>query len=82
MIPLTAAEARRLFNLHTRVSPAAGIPRALVRLETLPAGQRPEITLRPPDQQSRGAVVVLEGCKLITRPFALALARRPHEVQV
>ena len=59
LIPLTAAEARRLFNLHTRVTRPAGIPRALVRLETLPAGQRPQIALRPPDQKSRGAVVVL-----------------------
>jgi hypothetical protein len=37
-IPLTAAEARRLFNLRTQ--PAARIPRALVRLATTPGPAR------------------------------------------
>jgi hypothetical protein len=41
LIPLTAAEARRLFNLHTRVTRPRRIPRALVRLETPPSGHRP-----------------------------------------
>ena len=33
----------------------------MVRLETLPAGQRPQVPLRPPNQKSQGAVVVLGG---------------------
>ena len=40
MIPLTAAETRRLFNLYTRVTRPEQIPRALVRLASPPPGPR------------------------------------------
>jgi len=39
--------------------PAPGMPRALVRLETPPPGQRPHVALRPPEPTSQTAVVVL-----------------------
>ena len=38
--------------------PAPGMPRALVRLETPPPGQRPHVALRPPEPTSQTAVVV------------------------
>ena len=63
LIPLTAAEARRLFNLRTRVTRPAGVPRALVTLATPPPGRRPQIPLRPPTQRSQDAVVVLGACR-------------------
>jgi hypothetical protein len=52
----------------------------MVRLETLPAGQRPKIALRPPDKKSPGAVVVLgqwhnlvrQGCGICS-PFSSSL---------
>ena len=51
LIPLTAAEARRLFNLHTRVTRPAGIPRALVRLATPPPGRRPANPTTPDEPE-------------------------------
>ena len=37
----------------------------MVKLETLPPGQRPQIALRPPNQKLRGAVVVLGDVTLV-----------------
>ena len=59
LISLTAAEARRLFNLHTRVTRPADFAPAMVRLATPQAGRRPQIPLRPKTQRSQDA---LEGC--------------------
>ena len=52
LIPLTAAEARRLFNLHTRVTRPEAFHQHWSQLETPPAGRRPQIALRPPEQRS------------------------------
>jgi hypothetical protein len=39
--------------------PAPGMPRATVKLETPPPGQRPHVALRPPEPMSQTAVVVV-----------------------
>ena len=49
MIPLTAAETRRLFNLYTRVTRPERPPRALVRLAPPPPGPRPPVPLPAQD---------------------------------
>ena len=51
LIPLTAAEARRLFNLHTRVTRPEALP-ALVTVGDAAGRPPPAIALRPPEQRS------------------------------
>jgi hypothetical protein len=61
LIPLTAAEARRLFNPPYPHHPPARFPRALVTLATTTPGRSTQIPLRQKTQRSQVTVVVLEG---------------------